>query len=36
VAAAIGAVFSSILPVYGSSGYGSTPGPYSWFIGVIV
>ncbi|MDX6330640.1 MAG: nucleobase:cation symporter, family [Streptomycetaceae bacterium] len=36
VAAAIGAVFSSILPVYGPSGYGSTLGPYSWFIGVIV
>ncbi|MDX6346939.1 MAG: nucleobase:cation symporter, family [Streptomyces sp.] len=35
-AAAIGAVFSSILPVYGPSGYGSTLGPYSWFIGVIV
>jgi NCS1 family nucleobase:cation symporter-1 len=36
VAAAIGAVFSSILPVYGPAGYGSTLGPYSWFIGVIV
>ena len=36
VAGAIGAVFSSILPVYGPSGYGSTLGPYTWFIGVIV
>ena len=36
VAAAIGTVFSSILPVYGPSGYGSTLGPCSWFIGVIV
>ncbi|WP_405724407.1 cytosine permease [Streptomyces sp. NBC_01537] len=36
VAGAIGAVFSSILPVYGPSGYGATLGPYTWFIGVIV
>lgn len=35
-AGAVGAVFSSILPVYGPSGYGATLGPYSWFIGVIV
>ncbi|UUU33035.1 NCS1 family nucleobase:cation symporter-1 [Streptomyces sp. CA-210063] len=36
VAAAIGAVFSSILPVYGPTTYGATLGPYSWFIGVAV
>ena len=36
VAAGIGAIFSSILPVYGPSGYGATLGPYTWFIGVIV
>jgi NCS1 family nucleobase:cation symporter-1 len=36
VAGGIGAVFSSILPVYGPSGYGATLGPYTWFIGVIV
>lgn len=36
VAAAVGSVFSSILPVYGPSGYGDTLGPYSWFIGVAV
>jgi len=35
-AALIGAVFSSLLPVYGPAGYASTLGPYSWFIGVIV
>ncbi|MFF7265875.1 NCS1 family nucleobase:cation symporter-1 [Streptomyces sp. NPDC008159] len=32
----VGAVFSSILPVYGPSGYGAALGPYSWFIGVAV
>ena len=36
VAAGIGAVFSSLLPVYGPPGYGTTLGPYTWFIGVIV
>ena len=36
VAGGIGAVFSSILPVYGPSGYGATLGPYTWFIGVAV
>ncbi|GHE38113.1 NCS1 family nucleobase:cation symporter-1 [Streptomyces capitiformicae] len=36
VAAGIGAVFSSILPVYGPEAYGATLGPYSWFIGVAV
>jgi NCS1 family nucleobase:cation symporter-1 len=36
VAAAVGSVFSSILPVYGPSGYGANLGPYSWFIGVAV
>ncbi|MGW1714436.1 NCS1 family nucleobase:cation symporter-1 [Streptomyces sp. NPDC002156] len=35
-AAAVGAVFSSILPTYGPSGYGAALGPYSWFIGVLV
>jgi NCS1 family nucleobase:cation symporter-1 len=35
-AAAVGAVFSSILPTYGPAGYGATLGPYTWFIGVIV
>jgi NCS1 family nucleobase:cation symporter-1 len=35
-AALVGSVFSSILPVYGPSGYGATLGPYTWFIGVIV
>ncbi|WP_030942060.1 NCS1 family nucleobase:cation symporter-1 [Streptomyces sp. NRRL S-646] len=35
-AGVVGAVFSSILPVYGPSGYGATLGPYSWFIGVVV
>ncbi|PAZ14234.1 nitrate reductase [Streptomyces sp. SA15] len=35
-AGAVGAVFSSILPVYGPSGYGANLGPYSWFIGVAV
>ncbi|MER5226732.1 NCS1 family nucleobase:cation symporter-1 [Streptomyces flaveus] len=35
-AAAVGSVFSSILPVYGPSGYGTNLGPYSWFIGVAV
>ncbi|MGW3124104.1 NCS1 family nucleobase:cation symporter-1 [Streptomyces sp. NPDC001107] len=35
-AGVVGAVFSSILPVYGPSGYGTTLGPYSWFIGVVV
>lgn len=35
-AAAVGAVFSSILPTYGPAGYGATLGPYSWFIGVLV
>ncbi|OAH13469.1 NCS1 family nucleobase:cation symporter-1 [Streptomyces jeddahensis] len=35
-AAAVGAVFASILPVYGPSGYADALGPYSWFIGVIV
>jgi NCS1 family nucleobase:cation symporter-1 len=32
----MGAVFSSILPVYGPSGYGATLGPYTWFVGVAV
>jgi nucleobase:cation symporter-1, NCS1 family len=36
IAAIIGAVFSSILPTYGPASYGSTLGPYAWFIGVIV
>jgi nucleobase:cation symporter-1, NCS1 family len=36
VAAAVGSVFSSLLPVYGPSGYSATLGPYSWFIGVVV
>jgi NCS1 family nucleobase:cation symporter-1 len=36
VAAGVGAVFSSILPVYGPAEYGATLGPYSWFIGVAV
>ena len=36
VAAAAGSVFSSILPVYGPSGYGATLGPYTWFMGVAV
>jgi NCS1 family nucleobase:cation symporter-1 len=36
IAAGIGAVFSSFLPVYGPSGYSATLGPYTWFIGVIV
>ncbi|MFC7482462.1 cytosine permease [Luedemannella flava] len=36
VAAGIAAVFSSILPTYGPSGYAATLGPYTWFIGVIV
>lgn len=36
VAAGIGAVFSSLLPVYGPTEYGATLGPYSWFIGVAV
>jgi NCS1 family nucleobase:cation symporter-1 len=36
VAAAVAAIFSSILPTYGPSGYGDTVGPYSWFIGVAV
>jgi NCS1 family nucleobase:cation symporter-1 len=36
VAGGIGAVFSSILPVYGPAGYGATLGPYTWFIGVLV
>jgi NCS1 family nucleobase:cation symporter-1 len=35
-AGVVGAVFSSILPVYGPSGYGAALGPYSWFIGVAV
>lgn len=35
-AAAVGAVFSSLLPVYGPSEYAATLGPYTWFIGVIV
>ncbi|TQE26202.1 nitrate reductase [Streptomyces ipomoeae] len=35
-AAAVGSVFSSVLPVYGPSGYGAKLGPYSWFIGVAV
>ncbi|WNZ09914.1 NCS1 family nucleobase:cation symporter-1 [Streptomyces sp. 11x1] len=35
-AGVVGAVFSSILPVYGPSGYGASLGPYSWFIGVVV
>ena len=36
IAGGVGAVFSSILPVYGPSGYGATLGPYTWFIGVLV
>jgi nucleobase:cation symporter-1, NCS1 family len=36
VAGAVGAVFSSILPVYGPASYGATLGPYTWFIGVVV
>ena len=36
VAAAIGALFSSILPTYGPAGYGAALGPYTWFIGVLV
>ena len=32
----VGAIFSSILPVYGPAGYAATLGPYTWFIGVIV
>ena len=36
IAAAIGAVFSSLLPTYGPAGYAATLGPYTWFIGVIV
>jgi NCS1 family nucleobase:cation symporter-1 len=36
VAGGIGAVFSSLLPVYGPAGYGAALGPYTWFIGVIV
>jgi NCS1 family nucleobase:cation symporter-1 len=36
VAAGVGAVFSSILPVYGPAGYGAALGPYTWFMGVIV
>ncbi|MFD7450554.1 NCS1 family nucleobase:cation symporter-1 [Kitasatospora sp. NPDC059827] len=35
-AAAVGAVFSSLLPVYGPAGYGAALGPYTWFIGVGV
>jgi NCS1 family nucleobase:cation symporter-1 len=35
-AAAVGAIFSSILPTYGPAGYGAALGPYSWFIGVLV
>ncbi|MFF6875801.1 cytosine permease [Streptomyces sp. NPDC012474] len=35
-AIAVGSVFSSILPVYGPSGYGAKLGPYSRFIGVAV
>ncbi|MFD0573975.1 hypothetical protein ACFQ0T_38170 [Kitasatospora gansuensis] len=35
-AAAVGAVFSSLLPVYGPAYYGAALGPYTWFIGVIV
>ena len=34
-AAIVGSVFSSILPVYGPSGYSATLGPYAWFLGVI-
>jgi NCS1 family nucleobase:cation symporter-1 len=36
VAAAVGAVFSSVLPTYGPAAYGAALGPYSWFIGVAV
>jgi NCS1 family nucleobase:cation symporter-1 len=36
VAAGVGAIFSSLLPVYGPAGYAATLGPYTWFIGVIV
>ncbi|TDT97578.1 NCS1 family nucleobase:cation symporter-1 [Streptomyces sp. 846.5] len=35
-AGAVGAVFSSLLPVYGPAGYSAALGPYSWFIGVLV
>jgi len=33
VAAGIGAIFSSILPIFGPAGYAATLGPYTWFLG---
>lgn len=36
VAAGIAAIPAAILPVWGPESYGSTLGPYTWFIGVLV
>jgi NCS1 family nucleobase:cation symporter-1 len=36
VACIIGAVFSSVLPIYGPDGYAAALGPYTWFLGVAV
>lgn len=36
VAALVGSVFSSFLPIWGPASYGANLGPYTWFIGVGV
>ena len=36
IAALVGSVFSSFLPIWGPASYGANLGPYTWFIGVAV